>query len=50
MGKFGQNDNQQSLSELERQRPNGGGHTDPARCGPAARAFLPFIPPRFSIV
>ena len=50
MGKSGQYDNKERFSELEWQRPDGGGHADPAGCGPSASAVCTLIPSRFSVV
>ena len=50
MGKARQNDNQQRLSELKRQRADSNDHVDPAGRGPAASAFRALVPSRFSFV
>jgi hypothetical protein len=50
VGKARQNDNQQRLSELERQRADSSGHADPAGGCPAASAFRALVPSRFPFV
>ena len=50
MGEIRQNDNQQRLSELERQRADGAGHVDAAGRRSVASAFCTLVPPGFPFV
>ena len=50
MGEIRQNDNQQRLSELQRQRADGNGHVDPAGRRSVASAFCTLVPPSFPFV
>ena len=50
MGKAGQNDNQQGLSELNRQRADSRGHSDPAGGSPTASTFCALVPSPFAVV
>ena len=50
MGEIRQNDNQQRLSELQRQRTDGNGHVDPAGRRSVASAFCTLVPPGFPFV
>ncbi len=50
MGEVRQNDNQQRLSELQRQRADSNGHADPAGRRSAASAFCALVRPGLPFV